>query len=556
MLKLKDYLYSLALFLVACSNTPNNVSINLNQGVCAQSNQYSTGALSSLQTNYSNYYNLLVGNPTTITPFCMSITVQNNNSGNNANNIQITNNGLQVSNTPIGSTTAVTTTLYDTSAAGVTISNESQNINNIILFDPNNCATTTGANVQTLSAGGGSCTFYLEILNESNPVGVYPYSLTYNYTNGNQNFTANASINQRVYLYGGDYYSPGLYYVSTNLMSTGTSSESIVATWQNGLTGSPTTNNVNYIIEGSYGVVYFASGNSVYSSNGVTISQLGSNLSSTVTSLALDGAGNIYASTASNGMWVYNISATNPAWTQITDSLGNISASSSLIGLKGFEFATSPINTIYAFSSSDVYLCNVNGTATESCATALGAGKPNSFFTNAADVDNYGNLYTGSSYTTTLGISILNSNNTSWSTISNIEPTLYTNNSESAIGGVRFAGYNTLYFGAVSQPSIESSVYTCAIPNSCIPTLSSSLNPITGNAIAVTTDGVGNLYIGGSSLISNDYSASVQSTTAAFLLFGTYASSSSGVWQPITASSSGYPYKISSIAVASMLTSY
>lgn len=558
MLKLQNYisfliLFSIVAFIAACSNTPNNVSISLNQGSCALPSQYSSTQLTNLESTYESYYTLLINNPSTITPYCTAVTIQNNNSGLNANNTQIINSGLQISTTLPGSTTSTTATLYDTVAAGVTISGFTQNINNVVLFDPNNCATTTGANVQTLATGGGSCTFYLEILNESNPVGVYPYYISYNYTNGNQNYNVNATLNQRTYLYGGDQGTSGLYYVSTNLIPATISSESIAASWQNGLDGSPSTGNVTYVIENAYGEVYFvsslASSSEIYSYNGISTTPIGTSLAAKVTSLAFDSNSNIYAATSGNGMWVYNIESSNATWQQMTDSNNNITSASNLIGLKGFN------DTIYAFSESQVYNCTVNGTTSESCSIPSSTGQPNGFFTNSADVDSSGNLYLGESDNNTLGISSLNSSFSTWNNFSE-SPTL-TESTGSRIGGVKYTN-STLYFGVVGVN--ESSVYNCttSITFNCGPKTSSSNAAITGNATTLTTDGVGNLYVAGNNLNSNDFGSST-STTGAFLLFGTYSASSVGTWQQIsntTINNISVPTNVSSVTVASMLTSY
>ena len=568
MLQFNKTLYTIGLsgvllVLASCSNTPNNVNMSLNQGKCVQPTQYSSSALDSLQTNYANYFALIQSNPSpsSITPYCIEVTVQNNNTGVNANSTQITSEGLQVSTYLPGSSTLTTAILYDSSSSGVTISGDTQNINNIVLFDPYNCATTTGANVQTLSSGGGSCSFYLEILNEGNPVGVYPYYISYNYTNGNQNYTANATIHQRVSLYGGDTRSPGLYYVSTNLTSTNTANGT-VASWANDLPNSPESGTVQYVIPSASGTVYFLSGSAVYSYNGISINQIGNNLPSNVNSLTFDNSSNLYAATLNGGMWVYNVTATTPSWVALTDSNGNITTSTNLIGLTSYT----PSNIIYAFSDTNLYICNVNGSESESCniattSTTDGSLLPSGFFNNSADVDIFGNLYTGNYYSTdpipiTLGISSLNSTNTSWSTFT-IDPIIDTTSYQNSyISSIRYE--STLYFGVVGQNGSKSSVFNCNTTNlssPCLPTLSSSDLPITGNAAAVTTDGGSNLYIGGSGLYSTDFGQDYNSTTGAFLLVGTYAASSTGIWQPILSNTSGYPTSVSSIAVASMLTS-
>ena len=549
MLKLKNCLSSLVLlgillFMVACSNTPNNVSISLNQGQCASPSQYSQSQLSSLETTYESYYNLLINNPTTTTPYCTSVTVQNFNSGLNANSIQITSNGLQVSTILPGTTSTTYATLYDSTASGISsISGFSQNINNLVLFDPSNCVTTTGASVQTLSAGGGSCTFYLEILAESSPVGVYPYYITYNYTNGNQNYTANATINQRVYLYGGDNSSYGLYYVGNDVVSTG-DNESTTATWQK-LSDIP-SNKVTYVTANDYGTIYFAADSGVYSYNGITVSQVGLSLPATVNSIAFDSANNIYAA-VDKAMWVYNIESSISSWQQLTDTNDIISSTGVIIGLKGFN------NIIFAISDSKLFRCDVNGTTSESCKYAGDdSTSPSIFFNNAIDVDSLsGNVYTGDYYNSgsTLGLSKFYGDG--WRNLIS-SPTIESNvgSTSTTIGGVKYAG-TTVYFGVVVLNG-ESSVYNCSY--SCAPKVSSDQAPITGNANTLTTDGSGNLYVAGSGLNSTDY-GTYALTTGAFLLFGTYAATSSGQWQTIL-SPTAYPENISSVTVASMLTSY
>ena len=124
------------------------------------------------------------------------------------------------------------------------------------------------------------------------------------------------------------------------------------------------------------------------------------------------------------------------------------------------------------------------------------------------------------------------------------------------IGGVKYTN-NTLYFGVVG--SNESSVYNCStsINFTCGITVCSSKADITGNATTLTTDGVGSIYVAGNNLNSSDFGSSTL-TTGAFLLFGNYATNI-GTWQSISnTSTSGIslPTNVSSVTVASMLTSY
>lgn len=553
-------IFGASILLLACSGTPNNVTMTPNQGTCVQLNQYA----SNVQASVAAAFPFLESNPTIPTPYCMAVTIQNNNTGNNANNIQITNNGVQVTTTIPGSASATTVTLYDYYASNVGgITGESQILNNVAMFDPNNCATTSGANVKTISTGGGLCTFYLEILNESSTVGVYPYSITYNYTNGNQNYSTNSSINQRVYLYGGDNFSPGLYYMSTNVLSASASPTTTTPVWQTGIPNATTTTPVQYVMEGQFGFVDFAAGSSVYYFNGITTTQIGTTLPispNVVTSLAYDASGNLYAATNGSGIWVYNISATNPNWVQMTANSG-ITATSNIIAMKGYEFSTSP-NVLYEITDLEVYACTPNATnATESCTVSISSGKPSRFFSNSADVDTTGNLYTGGVTSGLLSVSALSSNLLSW--IQYVMSPSYPYSSDvTKVGGVRWTNLNgttNLYFGLVNESSSESTVYSC-IGTSCTPLLSTSSNPISGNANTITTDGVGSLYVAGSNLFSSDYQGSgVTSATGAFLLFGIYTVSGigSGTWTPILPIESlSVPIQINTTAVASMLTTY
>lgn len=541
--------------MTGCSDTPNNVSINLNQGQCVQLSQYNSSAQTTMYNDNPDYYNLVANNPqsSTITPYCMAVTVQNNNTGDNANNIQITNSGLQVSFTPINSS-STTVTLYDPAAANVTISDESQQANNVVLFDPQNCATTTGANVVTLITGGGYCTFYLEILNESSPIGVYPYDITYNYTNGNANYSVNTTMNQRVYLYGGG--NNGLNYVSAN--ATSAANRSSTAAWQTGISGAPQSF-VQYITEGGYGFIYYAAGTGIYVYNGENTAQIGKSFQYNVNAIAFDSAGNIYAAVDNDGLWVYDISASSPQWVQVQDSNGYISNSSNIISLTGFEFAGAP-NTLYEITSSAAYYCNNPNaaTATESCAPATGGSTPSIFFATSSDVDSFGNLYTGD-------VDNLNSVGVSqytniWSAQFLNNPSIaYTGTSGPIINGVRWSnltGTSTVYFG-VGNESTESSVYQC-LSGACAPLISDSGSgsSVSGIINTVTTDGLGNLYAGGQNIFSADWSSVAGVVPGGFVLFGMSSDSpSSGLWTPIL-TTDGEPAIINYVAVGSMLTSY
>lgn len=551
------------LFISGCSGTPNSINMSLNQGMCASSSLYSTTAINSMCSTTSSTYNaaycsLISNNPTTTTPYCMAITVQNNNTGDNANNIQVTSSGLQVTYTPIGTTTPITTTLYDQYSSQVSISGESQQANNVVLFDPKNCVTSTGSYVTTLATGGQSCTFYLEILNESSPVGVNPYALAYNYTNGNANYNVSTTVNQRVYLYGGG--NNGLNYVATNVTSAATPGSGTAASWSiTGLTGAPTTS-VQYIIEGSYGFLYFASGGAVYSDNGSVATQLGSAFANNVTALALDSGGNLYASVTNQGVSVYN--PTLGVWVQMQDTNGNITSTTNVTGIKGFEFTGAP-NTLYEITSSGTYYCNNPSptTSTQTCSLASGGTPPSTFFGNAADVDSSGNLYVGGTNTAanSMTVSTYSSN---WSSYTANPALNYVANS-SYIGSVRWTNQTTtgipnIYYGVIGLAE-NNAVYQCSTLTSCAAVVSAGGgNGITGNILSLTTDGLGNLYVGGNTVYSPDWGSAAGSGTGAFLLFGATATSPVvSSWVPIIPNSTtGQPLTINYITAASMLTSY
>ena len=548
------FLCLIALITISCSNTPNNLSMNTSQGKCVQLSQYNSKSQNWMLNNTPTYYSLVQYNPpsSTITPYCMAITVQNNNSGYNANNTQVTNNGLQITYTPTGGT-STTSTLYDPAAAGITITGESQQASNIVLFDPANCVTSTGANVTNLAAGGGSCTFYLEILDEANPVGVYPYNLTYNYTNGNINYSIGININQRVYLYGGA--QNGLYFVSTNAVNA-SSITTTVASWQTGINGAPTTN-ISFLIQDYYGFLYFASLGQAYMFNGSTTTTVGGSLPSSITSLAFDMSGNIYASTTNNGVWVYNKSSANPIWNQMIDSRGYITSSTRVLGLKGVEYPNSP-NIMYTVTSNATYGCNnLNASlATESCTLAT-TNSPNTFFSNSYDVDSSGNFYAGSVFGGNLGVSPWNGLGVNWGTQYTVYPYAlpYSGSPLPQVGSVSWQN-SIVYFGLVNESYSESSAYICT-GLACSPLISESGfgNSLTGNINNITNDGAGNIYLGGSSMYSLDWESSIGRVPSSFLLFGTSAAAGSSNWKPISPTLFT-PSSINYMVVSSMLTSY
>ena len=531
-------LSGLSLLLISCTNTPNSINITPTQGTCVQAGMYNPKLTPPAA---------ITSNPASA-PYCMGITIQNNNSGMNANNIQITNLGLTINYT-VGKT-PFNGILYDPVAAGISINGQSQNYGNVGIYDPRNCVTNQGASVTTLGTGQ-SCMFYLQLSGESNPVGIYPTNLTYNYTNGNQNYSISVALNQRVYLYGGA--PSGLFYTS-NLQPTTTNP----VAWQTGLT--PTVSPVPYIIEDGFGFVYFATANTVYiysganvaSGNMASATQLGGTLPTPVSAIAFDTSYNVYAATAS-GIYVYNKSLATPAWMYLTDNSRQITDNTQIIGLKGFEFESPSINQLYAITGTTAYQCsnpnvNANGASCNWIALTTGPNIPTKFYQNAIDTDASSNLYASSN----LGASQYSNG---WKIPYGLNPALIPG---SNISGVRWSGpippsfpNQTLYLGAMNAGG-QNSVYNCIFTgsNACTSLISSKNNGVNGNANSVTTDGAGNVCVTGSGLNSPDFAGT--SNTAGTCLMNISESTTSS-WIPIQngSLSSG---QISYGTIASMLT--
>ncbi|MCX8514632.1 MAG: hypothetical protein ORN24_03600 [Burkholderiales bacterium] len=536
--------------LTACSNTPNSVTMTVAQGQCVQTSQY--------RGVTPNFQNLIESNPTTTTPYCLAVTVQNNNTGLNANNVQITSSGLQVSYLNFSSNSESTAQLFDSAAAGVTVSTATQTVNNLILFDPYNCVTTSGAQVLVLGMGGGTCTFYLQESGESSPVGVFPYSLTYNYTNGNANYSVTSTFNQRTTLYGGT--NIGLYSVTANIVNNTLNPFTNQIQWQpvSSATGMPPTLGLT---RSAYGIVYFAESNTVYQYNGLTITQVGNSLPLPslpyiINNLALDTNGNLFAGTNGNGLFV-NQFANESTWTQVITN-GITNSSNNIIGLKSTTSSGNPL--LYVIESANGYICTyTNDSSNINCLIippiAGGGGNP-VFLQNALDVDSSGNLYFG-------GLLNGNLNIYNWaSSLSPYSPDIPQTNS--TIGAVLYNLFNTessIYFSLSTNESNENLVYSC-IQSSCNPVVSESGNPLgtsplraSGYVNSLTNDGYGNLYASGFTLYSADWASNESSfPISAALLFGNSVTYGGGNWIPIFPATS--QQKILSTVVATTLTSY
>ncbi len=473
-------IFCVVLFLFGCSGTPNNVTMSVNQGQCL------TGGVDGAPIN----------NPTSA-PYCMSVTLQNNNSGQNANNVQVTSTGLTLNYTATavnGAQQTFSNNICDYQASGGVCPSGTTLFGNITIYDPNNCATQQGSKVNTLMAGGGICTLYLQITAESFAVGNYPIGLTYNYTNANQNYSISQTIYQNVNLYSGGESGAFTY-----------NGES----WDIGI-ANVTGTGVNAMIDDIYGNVYFNSGTSVYMFNGKSTNLIGTALPSPVNnifSLAIDGNSNILVAT-NNGLYYTNVY--NPSnWAQPSGT--NVPTSNTVLGV---DYQS---GVVYATESTNIYLCAelVTSGVSLTC-TNITSGGPTQFYANSLLAES-GQLFAGTT------VSAANYVGAAW--------TSYTFTPVLASGYVSgLALYNSaLYLGVnygILNPT-ESSVYTCS-GVACTPFASTSGQSAYGNINGIATDGAGYVYVVGQGLNSPDFTPT--NLASIFLNVG----SSGALWQSIT----------------------
>lgn len=523
----------LAISIVSCSNTPNSITINPDQNSCVQSNMYS-----SLVTPSP----LIANNPQNA-PYCMSVTIQNNNSGLNANNIQITNGGLSMTYS-VGSTN-YSSQMYDPVAAGISIPGANQVLGNIEVFDPENCLTNSGANVDTINANGQSCTFYMQILSESDPVGAYPINLTYNYTNGNNNYSISTNIYQRVNLFAGG--STGLYLENSGTWISGGSLHVPIQI--------PTA--VTSLARDIYGNIYISTSNLVYRFNGVSTTQVANAIPGIqINGITTDLKGSAYIAT-NQGIWKYSNTESNAMWLPYDDlsPAHNIGPDTNVVAIKSYENFEST-NVIYATTESQAFVCNTQSDLNNlnGCHWSLltGGSSPNIFLTNALVVDFYNNLYTANE-------SSVNTYVTSWQNLSFFNQPGKTTGIISTVFWLLFNNTQYLYVGENNALfKAESAVYLCnPSPINCGPIQSVNGNPLIGNVYAVAADGANNLYAVGNGLNSADFE-SASNAFGAFLNIPESGFTSSTVWTPI---SNGSPPVISGgaltvLKISSMLTSY
>lgn len=532
--------------LSACAPTPNDVSLTLIPGLCVTATNPGYEAVASTTGGQSAGFPLNATMPAN-SPYCMGVTMTNNNSGDNANNIQVFQSGLQLTYTIAGST--YTSSLIDFSASGIPQSTYSytvaQQLGNIALFDPSNCVSTIGSNVNTLDKGGEQCTFYLEVVGEAFPVGTYPIQLSVNYTNGNANYNVIAGFNQRVNLYaGGDFSTPVS--IANNLAlynASSSSAESLPVTFPG--------QNVKLLTRDAYGDLFAYDGSSVYAFNGGE-SWLNIGLPSGVTqinALSSDTLGNIFAATNAGG-WTYSLSNTTLGWSNIA----GVSGSGSFAAVQAIVASGASTNNIFATNNSystNPALLACTWTSGGTCAWSSIFESSSQFNSQALALESNTFQYWAS------GSSVWQNNNGTTGVLLNESSV---DNQAGPIGidpvGLMYVSFHNsishlLVPAVFSNSSAESTVLT-------------PLSSLSGQALAGTANGValqsisynGTSYAGvagygSNSLTSSDFTGT---TSLAYLLLvytGTTPAASTN-WVPI----GGLNGAVNSVAFASMLTTY
>lgn len=268
-------------------------------------------------------------------PYCMAVTVQNNNGGQNF----INSTNFAINNLSMNITGA---------------SNILSPANNKTLLDPNNCTGTT-------IKPGSNCTFYLKLSGESYPVQsqeTINLTLNYNIQNGifgsNNNTTGSASLtlHEMSNLYIGQNNQNSAYLSQYNYSGLGSSIQIESADIPQAITTDTTSLGLLYI-GGNNGI--YAYGNSITSSSISSGNITGANNLFTI-------SGNLYATglKAATGIWTYSLSG--ESWTNSTTpafQFNNIATANAN--------AVSISSIIYIANNNQVYNCATSSGTTSSC---------------------------------------------------------------------------------------------------------------------------------------------------------------------------------------------
>ena len=528
----------------ACSPTPNNVTLTLTPSSCV------TGAYpgyEAVATSYSNAFPLNATMPANA-PYCMAVTLTNNNTGTNANNVQVFQGGLQLTYNVAG--TVYSGYMIDFNASGIPQSTYSytpyQQLGNIALFDPSNCVTTIGSHVNTLSQGGGQCTFYLGMVGESLPVGTYPLQLQVNYTNGNDSYFVNAAFNQRVNLYaGGDFTAPssvGNYLALYNGESANIAESTPVA-----FPGQA----IKLLTRDAYGDIFAYDGVSVYVFNGgsswAPIGLPGGS-GVQINALSSDNLGNVFAATTA-GVWAYRLSSATPMWSNVAGAAG----SGSFAGVQSTPVSGSSSNTLFATYNSWSTNPALLACSWATCAWSSMFESANTFNSQALAVESATLQYWAS------GSTVWQNNNDTSSVMLN-ESTVDT---QAGPIGIDPIGLMYVSFKNIINPLVPSVFSNSIAAGGTLTPLTSS----SGQALLGAANGVAvqSINYNGSSLASvvaygNNLFTSADFSglsSLAYISLG-YGSATtppvaSSKWTPITGISGG---AVNSVAFGSVLTTY
>jgi hypothetical protein len=438
----------LGLLIFGCSPTPNDVTISVTPNICAPNTSKSQS------------------------PYCMMVTLQNNNRGENANNVQVTSAGITLNFTANTESGAVTYSgvLCDNKASGGVCPNATSQVGNILLQDPNNCATQQGANVKTLMAGGGICNFYLTIVQEAYRVGNYPTILTYNYTNANQNYLVATTFNQTVNVITGA--NNGLFILNRE-------------SWQEIKDTNTQFANVNNIIRDNYGYFYFNSDLAIYSYDGNKLVALNS-VTNSINSLFQDN-NFLLALVKESGIYSKNLNS-NESWQKVT--INGVGIENNFIGITKMQ------QVLYLSSRESIYSCNEtiqNNQLSMNCTNKISG----IFYPNTINANQY--LYYASNK------DLFKYDSISESTVNyTITPDVVSNYYISSFS----LRSNDIVFGVNNllnpKQIAESSVYFCTDSSICSVLLSKSLNHLNGNINSITRDGANSIYFVGESINSKD----------------------------------------------------
>lgn len=524
----------------ACSPTPNNVTLTLTPSSCV------TGAYPGYEaaaTTNSTAYPINATLPAN-SPYCMAVTLTNNNTGTNANNIQVFQGGLQLTYNVAG--VAYSGYMIDFNASGIPQSTYSytpyQQLGNIALFDPSNCVTTIGSHVNTLNQGGGQCTFYLGVVGEAFPVGTYPLQLQINYTNGNDSYFVSAAFNQRVNLYaGGDFTAPGDYLAIYNGIGTNVA-ESAPVTFPGQA--------IELLTRDAYGDIFAYDGLNVYVFNGGSLwAPIG--LPSGVTqinALSSDTLGNIFAATDA-GVWTYSLSSATPTWSNVEGAAG----SGSFAAVQSTPVSGSN-NTLFATDNSwstNPALLSCSWATGATCAWSSTFESVNTFNAQALAVGSASLQYWAS------GSTVWQNNNGESSVMLN-ESTV--DNQAGPIGidpiGLMYVSfYNSI--NHLSTPSVFSNSITTGtltpLTSLSGQALLGSANGVAVQSISYNSSSFASVVAYGNNLFTSVDFIGASSLAYVLLGYSTATPVASSNWTPITGISGG---AVNSVAFGSVLTTY